>query len=206
MGQAKKAFAHIEGLEFYRLLGSGAGSGFRPWPDLGTYALLTVWKNGQLADQSHNNDEVFQSLQERSSAQRSFWLKPVRGHGTWHGKAPFDIQSEYDTPNQRTAVITRASIKPWLMPYFWLRVGGVSKHLVNMPGLQLAKGIGEWPLFEQATFSVWQSASAIDDYAYKTRPHKSAVRSTRKVQWYSEEMFTRFAVLEEQQGIPKAVS
>ena len=206
MGQSQKTFSDVQGLEFFRMLGSGAGSGFRPWPDLGTYALLTVWSNVKMANDSLHHAEIFELLNTRSSAQHSFWLRPVRGHGTWHGKAPFHVQTQEYKADQRTAVITRASIKPWLMPYFWLRVGRVSRHLKNMPGLQLAKGIGEWPLFEQATFSVWESASAIDDYAYKTKPHKSAVRSTRKVKWYSEEMFMRFAVLEEQKGIPEAVS
>jgi hypothetical protein len=34
---------HIEGLVFYKLLGSGAENGFSSKPNFGTYALLCIW-------------------------------------------------------------------------------------------------------------------------------------------------------------------
>jgi hypothetical protein len=36
-------FKNIEGLVFYKLLGSGAENGFSSKPNFGTYALLCIW-------------------------------------------------------------------------------------------------------------------------------------------------------------------
>ncbi|MEY2998906.1 MAG: Spheroidene monooxygenase, partial [Bacteroidota bacterium] len=57
------------------------------------------------------------------------------------------------------------------------------------------KGVGEYPLVEQATMSVWNSADELDAFAYRSRQHAPMVQKTRKHQWYSEEMFIRMEVL-----------
>jgi hypothetical protein len=56
-------------------------------------------------------------------------------------------------------------------------------------------GIGELPLVEQATFSVWSNAEALEGFAYRSPGHAKRIRETHKYGWYSEEQFTRFAVL-----------
>ncbi len=43
MGIANSSLAKIEGLQFYKLLGTGGGAGFSLTPDFGTYAFLGVW-------------------------------------------------------------------------------------------------------------------------------------------------------------------
>jgi hypothetical protein len=56
-------------------------------------------------------------------------------------------------------------------------------------------GIGEYPLFMQATFSIWTDKEKLMDAAYKNTAHAEAVRLTRARNWYAEEMFTQFEVL-----------
>ena len=46
--QMQRAHARLQdckGLQFYKLLGTGAGAGFSLRPDFSTYALLSVWDN-----------------------------------------------------------------------------------------------------------------------------------------------------------------
>jgi len=50
-------------------------------------------------------------------------------------------------------------------------------------------------LVRQATFSVWDSARAMQDYAYKDARHREVIQLTRREQWYGEELFARFRVL-----------
>ena len=95
------------------------------------------------------------------------------------------------------AAITRARIKWHDNVKFWRAVPPVNESLHSSPGLIKAIGIGEAPIGLQGTFSLWESASAIRDFAYRTPAHQRAIEATRQIRWYSEEMFARFAVLEE---------
>ena len=54
------------------------------------------------------------------------------------------------------------------------------------------KGIGEVPVVQMATFSLWKNFNAVKEYAYKSKQHKEAIRKTRKNNWYKEELFSRF--------------
>ena len=204
MGLAPAELQQVMGLDFFRMMGTGAGMGFRPWPDTGTYALLTVWKDTDSAEHALKESSIFQQLESRSSGIKSYWLRAHRGKGAWKGDQPFVLDPEPIVG--KVAVITRARIKWNWMPYFWLRVRKVSRQLKGLSELEFSKGIGEWPLIEQATFSLWTSESAIDAYAYRGKRHRKVVQATRKTGWYSEEMFMRFHVLAEQNGTPLPIS
>lgn len=109
---------------------------------------------------------------------------------------PFDFTSPLSHPNSQVAAITRARIK-WSKNFtFWGAVPPVVTDLHNSPGLIAAIGIGEAPIGLQGTFSLWESASALRDFAYKGQAHQVAIEQTKKIGWYSEELFARFEVLE----------
>jgi hypothetical protein len=59
-----------------------------------------------------------------------------------------------------------------------------------------AIGIGEAPIGLQGTFSLWSSAASLRDFAYKGKAHQVAIEQTKQFNWYSEELFARFEVLE----------
>jgi hypothetical protein len=46
---ANKDLAKVNGLTFYRLMGSGKGRGFNPFPDWSVYCLLQVWESEEAA-------------------------------------------------------------------------------------------------------------------------------------------------------------
>jgi hypothetical protein len=89
-------------------------------------------------------------------------------------------------------VLTRAKIRFRKLFSFWSKVGSVSHTLSNYDGLVLSIGIGEWPLIQQATLSLWKTQAEMMNYAYKNEKHKEVVLLTRKLNWYSEELFARF--------------
>jgi hypothetical protein len=41
---------------------------------------------------------------------------------------------------------------------------------------------------------LWESSAAIKDFAYKGAAHQKAIADTATYNWYSEELFARFAV------------
>jgi hypothetical protein len=57
-------------------------------------------------------------------------------------------------------------------------------------------GIGEVPFIKQATFSIWESKEQMRSFAYKLPLHKEVIKKTHQEKWYSEDMFTRFKVIE----------
>jgi len=110
------------------------------------------------------------------------------------GKEPF-VATAKDW-NGQVAAITRARIK-WSQNFrFWSSVPPVTVSLKAAPGLVAAIGIGEAPIGLQGTFSLWESAAAIREFAYKGAAHQKAIADTSAYNWYSEELFARFAVRE----------
>jgi hypothetical protein len=94
------------------------------------------------------------------------------------------------------AALTRARVVWRRARSFWRAVPAVAADLAGRPGLLLALGIGERPIGLQGTFSLWRSAAALRSFAYEGAAHAQAIRQTALRQWYAEELFARFAVLD----------
>ena len=60
-------FKKIAGLEFYKLLGSGAENGFSAKPNFGTYALLCVWESEIDATNFFEKNSFFNNYKSRST-------------------------------------------------------------------------------------------------------------------------------------------
>lgn len=189
-------FAHaplkkVEGLNFYKLLGSGKAQ-FNPWPDFSVYALLQVWENDSYAQEYFKNHSLNERYLGHSSHQLTLFMKSIRAHGLWSGKNPFESSDQLDPDNSYIAVITRATIKLSMLKRFWDYVPTSQKDLVDNPHLLLTAGIGERPVTQMATFSLWDDVGALKKFAYRGKNHRQAVQQTQALQWYKEEMFSRF--------------
>ena len=195
MGISLRQGVAAPGLCFGKMLGSGAGQGFSIWPDWGTYAWFTVWEDPESAEAFWSNDPMFQDLLGYATSVYGWEARPLRGHGTWNGQQPFAFPEAGVRTAGSVAVLTRASIARKQALRFWWNVPRASRGVQDQPGLRYAKGVGEYPLVEQATMSVWNSADELDAFAYRSRQHAPMVQKTRKHQWYSEEMFIRMEVL-----------
>ena len=93
------------------------------------------------------------------------------------------------------AAITRGRIRPRMWRRFWSAVPPVALDVRDGGGLTFALGIGEAPVGLQGTFSTWSSGAALNDFAYRRSPHQAVIAQTRQFDWYSEELFARFALL-----------
>jgi len=190
-------FAHISlfkenGQTFYKLLGSGRGIGFSPWPDWSIYAVLQVWESEEAAKEFLKNSWLIKSYKKQSKETYTVYLKSIKAHGKWSGKAPFITSEELDTSNPYVAVITRAMIRPSKLRRFWAYVPESQKPIKAASGLIYTQGIGEVPFLQMATFSIWNSVEDLNNFAYKSREHKEAIKLTKELDWYSEELFARF--------------
>lgn len=184
-------FKNIDGLIFYKLLGSGAENGFSSKPNFGTYVLLCVWDSEIDATTFFKNNKFYKTYLSKSKETFTTFAHAAEAHGKWDGKQPF-ISNATMSKNLPVMVLTRASIRLSKLISFWRKVGNVSKSLERYSGLKLSIGVGEWPLIQQATLSIWKTQTEMMDYAYKNEKHKEVIRLTRKLKWYKEELFARF--------------
>lgn len=191
MGLAGEALGAVPGLRFHKMLGSGAGNGFSIWPNLGVYGLLGVWSHEAAARQFFDRHALFQNFRGRCEGWWTVYMEAAKAHGEWEGQMPFPITADYD-PERPVAVITRATIHTHHLWRFWRFVPPVSRSVENKEGLLFSVGIGELPLVQQATFSLWKNSELMTAYAYRSKYHKEVVRRTRELGWYKEELFCRF--------------
>ncbi|MGB3547934.1 MAG: hypothetical protein WBA17_13220 [Saprospiraceae bacterium] len=194
MGSAPQNVRRANGAQFVRLLGSGANDGFGKMPNFGVYALLIAWRDEAAANAFFARYPLWQEIVARSEEQFTAHLQPTLAHGSWGGETPFATNGDYD-PGEPVAVITRATISTKRMLEFWRRVPTIVDSLAEQPGRRISIGIGEYPLFMQATFSLWTSGKAMQHYAYHSPRHREVIAETRRRGWYSEELFSRFRVL-----------
>ena len=188
---AHKDLSKVEGQSFYRLLGSGKGLGFNPLPDWSTYCLLQVWDSEAAANEFFSSSNIMQRYKNQSAELLTFYMKNISAGGTWVGKNPFEKAADLD-PAQPIAVITRATIKlNWLLR-FWKYVPTSHETLAGNEGLIYTKGVGEVPIVQMATFSLWKDFESVKKFAYSSTQHQEAIRRTRKNDWYKEELFARF--------------
>jgi hypothetical protein len=191
MQLGKSHLINVSGLTFFKILGSGAKNGFSSVPNFGTYVLFCVWDSENDAAAFFKEHPFFLEYKNRSSEQFTAYLQSAEAHGLWDRLQPFQKSAQLD-PNKPIVVLTRARIRFRKLWSFWSRVGSVSQSLDGYDGLVLSMGIGEWPLIQQATISIWKTQKEMLDYAYKNAKHREVVTMTRKLNWYKEEMFARF--------------
>jgi hypothetical protein len=174
---------------FFKSLGTGKGETFTP-ADANSlrWGLVAQVSEIEAFDQSL----VVKRWRKRSVDEFRAVLEPISSHGKWAGKEPFVASvKDWEGP---VAAITRARIK-WHQNFrFWSSVPPVTISLKSAPGLIAAIGIGEAPIGLQGTFSLWESSAAIKNFAYKGAAHQKAIADTATYNWYSEELFARFAV------------
>ena len=178
-------------MRFYKLLGTGS-EGFSTWPDWSVYGLLQVWDTESLAGSFFRSHPQMGAFLNRSEESMRIFMKPIRSKGLWDGQNPFLHQEEPDEDSGPIAVLTRATIRKKYLLRFWKYVPHSQQPLGTSTGLLYSKGIGETPLTDMATFSLWENQEAMQAYAYGTDAHIGAIRKTRELGWYREELFARF--------------
>lgn len=195
--QMQRAIPQLQqqpGIQFFRTLGTGAGLGFSLWPDFSTYALLSIWESEAAATAFLDSSALMETYVAKSTSQKHFSLHTLQSHGLWGKSNPFVAEKRDLHDDEKIGIITRATLRPSRLLEFWREVPAASKAIQQAKGVLWYKGIGEWPLVQQATFSLWNSLAEVKDFAYKSTHHAAIVKKTRKRNWYKEDLFARFAV------------
>jgi len=179
---------------FWKLVGSGRSDTFDLKPDWQQWGLLAVWHD-ENAFKNFQQSFINKWWNRFGTEQWTILLEPLQSHGTWDGKEPFGKPNTAiaDGP---VAVLTRATIRTNRLKNFWNHVDDVTALMNRSKGYVMSIGVGEAPVFRQATFSVWESLDDVKAFAYGSKEHAEVIRKTREENWYSEELFARFKIID----------
>lgn len=195
MGSHRTRLRGEPGLLFAKMLGTGEGRTFTVRDaDPLHWGLLSVWANERAAQGFIDDSPVTRSWRRIAIETLVVQMSPIAARGEWARQRPFGDPEPRPTSGP-VASITRARIAPRRATSFWRAVPPVSLDLHRVAGLRVAVGIGEAPIGLQGTFSLWESAAALNEFAHRRAPHVEAVRRTATEGWYAEELFARFEVL-----------
>ena len=190
LGTDRFRLPRVDGLAFWRLLGTGHGDTTGRGADLSRTALFAVWDDESDLDAFLGESTIARRWHDVEEA----WhvrLRGLGGHGTWKGVDPLD-GLQVGAADGPVAIITRANVRRRSWKAFDAASQTVDAELRTAPGLIDVVGIGEAPIGSLATFSLWESLATARAFAYSMPDHVEVVRRTRAEDWYAEEMFARF--------------
>jgi hypothetical protein len=164
------------------------GGSLLPSPHLRQAGMIAAWDDDRALDDFLAGDP----LAERFADGWHVRLEPLRISGAWPempGLPERELPVEDDEP---VAVLTLGRLRLTRVVPF-LRAGAPAESEVTQePDLLAAAGLARPPHLV-STFSLWRSAAAMRDYAYRERgAHRAAVRSDRARPFHHRSAFIRF--------------
>jgi hypothetical protein len=190
--RGERALGHVPGLRFARVLGSGRDGGFGLAPSFDTQGLIAFFDD-EASARAFAGGAFAAAYRERAQESLHALLRATSCRGSWGGVSlAVSASAQADAP---MASLTRASICARHARAFWRHAPVAQDGVRRAPGCRLAVGLGEAPLLRQATFSLWDSAAAMDAYA-RGGAHQAAIDGAWRHGWFSESMFVRFAAIE----------
>ena len=185
------ALRGVRGLRFSRQLGSGYEGGFGVRPSGTRQGLFLAFDDESAAD-AFARSPLADAYRRHAREICLVKLAPYSARGSWGGTT---LTPGAVAPSSGpVAALTRASIRPLKAARFWTHAPKSQLQLESAQGCRLAVGLGEAPLFRQATFSLWDSLEAMNAYA-RTGAHQEAIRQSMGGDFFSESMFVRFVPL-----------
>jgi spheroidene monooxygenase len=194
MGLARASLRGIERIGFWKLCGSGTGEGFTWIPNTSVCAILATWPDLDTAQEQLGGARIFKRYRQRAAEACTLFLAPTSCRGFWSGDQPF--RPEVALSAGPVAALTRATVQPFAALRFWGRVPDISAVIGADPNVLFKIGIGEFPLLNQVTFSIWPDTAAMASFARADGPHARAIRAVRQGGWFREELYARFQVLD----------
>ncbi len=192
MGAARLSMPRVPDIGTWKLCGSGADQGFVPIPNTAVWVILATWPDEATARARIAEAKPFTTWASHAEERWTVFLAPTSARGKWAGVEPFEVSAEA-TPGP-VAALTRASVRPSVALRFWKRTPDLNRAIFADPNVAFRIGIGEMPLMQQITFSIWPDTQAMAQFARRGL-HADAIEAVRKGDWFREELYARFRIL-----------
>ncbi len=195
MALAHVSFARMPEVGFYKLCGSGSDQGFSPRPNTAVWGILATWPDPATARRLIDTAPVFRRWRSMAVEDWTLLMEPTSARGSWSGVQPFTASGAAHAGP--VVSLTRASLRLSTLMQFWRRVPDISEAIGRDPGVIFKIGIAEIPMLHQGTFSIWPDAAAMARFARGGSPHGSVIQAVRAGNWFAEELYARFRILDD---------
>jgi spheroidene monooxygenase len=195
MGAARFALPKVPDIGAWKLCGSGRDEGFVPIPNTAVAAILATWPDEATARARVAECRPFTRWARMAEETWTVFLAPTSTRGKWAGVEPFTVSAE-PVKDGPVAILTRATVKPGVAVQFWKRTPSLNRAIMADPNVVFRIGIGEVPLVQQVTFSIWPDTDTMHAFAHAPGTlHAEAIRAVREGGWFREELYARFRIL-----------
>lgn len=177
----------IEGLRYAETVFTAPlGAGLIPHPDLGTVALIAAWEDDEALDRFAGHP-----LARRLSSGWQVRMVPLRVSGSWPEMPGLPKKQLPVDAEEPVAVLTLGRVKPWRFRPFRRAAAPAEADAIAEPDLLASTGFGRPPIV--STFSLWRTAAAMRDYAYREGgSHPAAIAADRSRPFHRASAFIRF--------------
>ena len=195
MGFARRTLPRVPDIGAWKLCGSGIDQGFVPIPNTAVWAILATWPDAATARARIATERPFTAWADRAEEAWTVFLAPTSVRGAWAGTTPFTVSAAPD-PDAPIAALTRATVRPAVAAQFWRRTPDLNRAIFADPNVIFRIGIGEVPLMQQVTFSIWPDTATMAAFARAPGSlHAQAIAAVRAGGWFREELYARFRIL-----------
>ncbi len=164
------------------------GAGPLPVPSASRAALITAWDDEEALDRFCAEDR----LAERFAAGWQVRLQPLRVSGAWPEMPGLPEQALPVADDEPVAVLTIGRLRLLRAMPFLRASARAESEAAGDPALLAATGLARPPHLV-STFSLWRSAAAMRDYAYRANgSHRAAVHSDSAHPFHHQSAFIRF--------------
>ena len=116
MGEGYKFFKNVEGLLFFKFLGTGSGTGFSLFPDFSVYAILCVWESEYYFNEFFKKSYHTKIISEKAFSRKDYFLNTIKSNTdclnsvlSEQGACPCPPNLIYNS-NDNTIVVTDTDI------------------------------------------------------------------------------------------------
>ena len=169
------------------LLAARLGGRVMPRPQPGRVALFAVWRDDAALDRFLAEDALAAVL----AGGRGVRLSPLRASGAWSGLPELVARERPVGDDEPVAVLTYGRLKLHRAPAFLRASARAEAGAVADPALVFGTGLARLPRLV-GTFSLWRSAGAMRDFAYRGAGHTGALHAVARRDFHKESTFLRF--------------
>jgi hypothetical protein len=179
----------VPGLSYAEtVLTAALGARMLPAPRLRRVGLIAAWSDDLALDRFLADHP----LAERLSAGWQVRLEPLRVLGSWAAMPGLPTDERMVEDGEPVAVLTLGHLRALRAPQFFRQSAGAEAEVVTDPALLASTGLARPPRL-LSTFSLWRTAAAMREYAYRSDgAHFAAVRADRAQPFHHESAFIRF--------------